>query len=168
MRNKNKMVREKIRTNRAEGLKKTQGVLFFAKDQQVSSRILAVLSVGVSKEKVQVTKREAYQKEIMVYSKKDNKSHKQMVTRYRRVPTETFNKIEKYQIICGSNGKVGTWFNTCELYNNGKPKFNKNVGRRLSDAEFVEMYENQCAAFKAVFAKEYTEITGTMNAKGVK
>lgn len=160
MRNKKTKVREEIRTNRAEGVKQTQEVLFFAKDQQVSSRILAVLSVGVSKEKVQVTKREQYEKKLPNGAVK---------VCFRRVPTNIFNKIEKYQIICGSNGKVGTWFNTCELDKDGRPKFNKNVGRKLTDAEFVEMYENQCAVFKTVFAKEYTEKLQEMkNAKNIK
>lgn len=157
MRKSNKIKKERIRVDNATRILKEKKVLYFAKDQQVSSRILAVLSVGVSRDKVQVTKREEYQEKTMVYSKKDGKSYEKIITKYRRVPTNTFNKIEIYRVICGSNGKIGKRFNTCELYNNNKIKSQKIVGEPLDNATFIKLYETQCPAFKKIFASEYAE-----------
>lgn len=134
-------------------------VLYFAKDPQVSSRILAVLQKGVSKDKVQLTERvKVGTKQITSFKNKKTRT----VDVYKRIPKEQFNQIEKYQIICGSNGKVGTWYNTCELNKDNTIKSRKNVGTELTPEEFVKLYDSQCEIFKRIFHEEYKSILLTI------
>lgn len=63
-------------------------------------------------------------------------------------------EITRYKVICGSNGKVGTRFNTVIIPKEQKGRVivketidNGSVGRKLTDKEFVELYPKQCNIF---------------------
>ena len=100
-----------------------QKVLYFAKDPQVSSRILAILHEGTFKKTVPSKEKKVKQKVL---------------------------EIKKFQVICSSNGKVGTRYNTISRV--------PTVGRKLTDKEFLEMYPKQCNIFKKMFVKEYENL----------
>lgn len=84
MRSKRKM--ETVRIRKANATIKKEKVVCFAQDRDVSTRILAILSVGQTKSGV----------------KKETKGADGKVT-VAFVP-----EITRYKVICGSNGKVGT------------------------------------------------------------
>ena len=115
-------------------------VVCFAQDRDVSTRILAILSVGQTKSGV----------------KKETKGADGKVT-VAFVP-----EITRYKVICGSNGKVGTRYNVIKIPKEEKGRVirktvidNGTVGRRLTDEEFVNMYPSQCNIFKEIFKEEF-------------
>lgn len=142
MRNKRKM--ETVRIRKANATIKKEKVVCFAQDRDVSTRILAILSVGQTKSGV----------------KKETKGADGKVT-VAFVP-----EITRYKVICGSNGKVGTRFNTVIIPKEQKGRVivketidNGSVGRKLTDKEFVELYPKQCNIFKEIFKEEYKALT---------
>lgn len=139
MRKENKVEQEERRIDAASRELQYGKLLYFAKDLQVSSRILAVLSKGVSKQKI--------------VTKVTDKKGKKMVTK-----TISQNEIERYRIICGSNGKIGTWYNLAVLQKDNTVKINGNVGKALTEKEFISLYPSQCSAFKKIFAEEYNNL----------
>ena len=137
MRSKRKM--ETVRIRKANATIKKEKVVCFAQDRDVSTRILAILSVGQTKSGV----------------KKETKGADGKVT-VAFVP-----EITRYKVICGSNGKVGTRFNTVIIPKEQKGRVivketidNGSVGRKLTDKEFVELYPKQCNIFKEIFIEE--------------
>lgn len=142
MRSKRKM--ETVRIRKANATIKKEKVVCFAQDRDVSNRILAILSVGQTKSGV----------------KKETKGADGKVT-VAFVP-----EITRYKVICGSNGKVGTRFNTVMIPKQQKGRVivketidNGSVGRKLTDKEFVELYPKQCNIFKEVFKEKYEALT---------
>lgn len=142
MRSKRKM--ETVRIRKANATIKKEKVVCFAQDRDVSTRILAILSVGQTKSGV----------------KKETKGADGKVT-VAFVP-----EITRYKVICGSNGKVGTRFNTVIIPKEQKSRVivketidNGSVGRKLTDKEFVELYPKQCNIFKEIFKEEYKALT---------
>ena len=142
MRSKRKM--ETVRIRKANATIKKEKVVCFAQDRDVSNRILAILSVGQTKSGV----------------KKETKGADGKVT-VAFVP-----EITRYKVICGSNGKVGTRFNTVIIPKEQKGRVivketidNGSVGRKLTDKEFVELYPKQCNIFKEVFKEKYEALT---------
>lgn len=142
MRNRRKM--ETVRIRKANATTEKEKVMYFAQDRDVSTRILAILSVGQTKSGV----------------KKETKGADGKVT-VAFVP-----EITRYKVICGSNGKVGTRFNTVIIPKEQKGRVivketidNGSVGRKLTDKEFVELYPKQCNIFKEVFKEEYKALT---------
>ncbi len=142
MRSKRKM--ETVRIRKANATIKKEKVVCFAQDRDVSTRILAILSVGQTKSGV----------------KKETKGADGKVT-VAFVP-----EITRYKVICGSNGKVGTRFNTVIIPKEQKGRVivketidNGSVGRKLTDKEFVELYPKQCNIFKEIFKEEYKALT---------
>lgn len=142
MRSKRKM--ETVRIRKANATIKKEKVVCFAQDRDVSTRILAILSVGQTKSGV----------------KKEPKGADGKVT-VAFVP-----EITRYKVICGSNGKVGTRFNTVIIPKEQKGRVivketidNGSVGRKLTDKEFVELYPKQCNIFKEIFKEEYKALT---------
>lgn len=138
MRNKRKM--ETVRIRKANATIKKEKVVCFAQDRDVSTRILAILSVGQTKSGV----------------KKETKGADGKVT-VAFVP-----EITRYKVICGSNGKVGTRYNVIKISKEEKGRVikktvidNSTVGRRLTDEEFVNMYPSQCNIFKEIFKREF-------------
>lgn len=133
MRSRKKM--ETTRTRKANAVVKEKEVLYFVQDRDVSTRMLAILSVSKTKSGVM--------KEIKGADGK--------------VQQILCPEITRYKVICGSNGKVGTRFNTViipkEQIDNGS------VGRKLTDKEFVELYPKQCNIFKEIFKEEYKALT---------
>ena len=142
MRNRRKM--ETVRIRKANATTEKEKVMYFAQDRDVSTRILAILSVGQTKSGV----------------KKETKGADGKVT-VAFVP-----EITRYKVICGSNGKVGTRFNTVIIPKEKKGRVivketidNGSVGRKLTDKEFVELYPKQCNIFKEIFKEEYKVLT---------
>ena len=142
MRSKRKM--ETVRIRKANATIKKEKVVCFAQDRDVSTRILAILSVGQTKSGV----------------KKETKGADGKVT-VAFVP-----EITRFKVICGSNGKVGTRFNTVIIPKEQKGRVivketidNGSVGRKLTDKEFVELYPKQCNIFKEIFKEEYKALT---------
>lgn len=142
MRNRRKM--ETVRIRKANATTEKEKVMYFVQDRDVSTRILAILSVGQTKSGVK--------KEVIGA---DGKS------------TAIFMpEITRYKVICGSNGKVGTRFNTVIIPKEQKGRVivketidNGSVGRKLTDKEFVELYPKQCNIFKEIFKEEYKALT---------
>lgn len=135
---------ETVRIRKANATIKKEKVVCFAQDRDVSTRILAILSVGQTKSGV----------------KKETKGADGKVT-VAFVP-----EITRYKVICGSNGKVGTRFNTVIIPKEQKGRVivketidNGSVGRKLTDKEFVELYPKQCNIFKEIFKEEYKALT---------
>lgn len=111
MRTKNKITREQHRVKKAQ--KQESKVLYFAQDPQVSSRILAVLHVGATKSAVPLYEKKQGTKDIFVYNKKTKKKEKKTITTSIHVFNgQAIKEIERFKVICGSNGKMGTWYNT--------------------------------------------------------
>ena len=131
MRSKRKM--ETVRIRKANATIKKEKVVCFVQDRDVSTRILAILSVGQTKSGV----------------KKETKGADGKVT-VAFVP-----EITRYKVICGSNGKVGTRCNVIKIPKEEKGRVNGTVGRRLTDEEFVNMYPSQCNIFKEIFKEEF-------------
>ncbi|QOR58026.1 hypothetical protein [uncultured phage cr50_1] len=88
MRSRKKM--ETTRIRKANAVVKEKEILYFAQDRDVSTRMLAILSVSKTKSGVM--------KEIKGADGK--------------VQQILCPEITRYKVICGSNGKVGTRFNT--------------------------------------------------------
>ena len=164
MRNKGKITTQRSRdygrTDLGKAKVKEAAKVVFCQDLDVSSRILAVLGKSVSKNKVNVHIREPYTKEFVVKTK-NGKEYKKTKTKYKVTVVESFNEIERYSVICGSNGKTGVRYNTVVA---GKDKINPSsadikkrliVGRQLSDKEFVELFNKQHTIFKNIFTEEY-------------
>lgn len=135
---------ETVRIRKANATTEKEKVMYFAQDRDVSTRILAILSVGQTKSGV----------------KKETKGADGKVT-VAFVP-----EITRYKVICGSNGKVGTRFNTVIIPKEQKGRVivketidNGSVGRKLTDKEFVELYPKQCNIFKEIFKEEYKALT---------
>lgn len=142
MRSKRKM--ETVRIRKANATIKKEKVVCFAQDRDVSTRILAILSVGQTKSGV----------------KKETKGAD------GKVQQILCPEITRYKVICGSNGKVGTRFNTVIIPKEQKGRVivketidNGSVGRELTDKEFVELYPKQCNIFKEIFKEEYKALT---------
>lgn len=91
MRSKRKM--ETVRIRKANATIKKEKIVCFAQDRDVSTCILAILSVGQTKSGV----------------KKETKGADGKVT-VAFVP-----EITRYKVICGSNGKVGTRYNVIKI-----------------------------------------------------
>lgn len=138
MRNRKKM--ETVRVRKANATIKKEKVMCFAQDRDVSTRILAILSVGQTRSGVKKEVKEA-----------DGKV------------TATFiPEITRYKVICGSNGKVGTRYNVIKVPKEEKGRVikktvidNSTVGKQLTNEEFVNMYPSQCNIFKEIFKKEF-------------
>lgn len=137
MRSKRKM--ETVRIRKASATIKKEKVVCFAQDRDVSTRILAILSVGQTKSGVK--------KEVIGA---DGKA------------TIFMPEITRYKVICGSNGKIGTRYNVIKIPKEEKGRVirktvidNGTVGRRLTDEEFVNMYPSQCNIFKEIFKEEF-------------
>ena len=127
MRNKRKM--ETVRIRKANATIKKEKVVCFAQDRDVSTRILAILSVGQTKSGV----------------KKETKGADGKVT-VAFVP-----EITRYKVICGSNEKEGRVIRKTVIDNG-------TVGRRLTDEEFVNVYPSQCNIFKEIFKEEFQKL----------
>lgn len=164
MRNKGKITTQRSRdfgkTEKTEKIVKDNPLLFFAMDNTVSSRILAVLHKGVSKRKISFHTSE---KESAEYT--DKKGVKRTKIVRKSVIKKVEPEIEKFQVVCGSNGKVGTWYNTItspadNVSEKDVTKVKKRilVGRRLSNKEVLELFPKQCPLFQKIFAKEYQAI----------
>lgn len=138
MRSRRKM--ETVRIRKANATIEKEKVVCFAQDRDVSTRMLAILSVSKTKSGVM--------KEIKGADGK--------------VQQILCPEITRYKVICGSNGKVGTRFNTVIIPKEQKGRVivketidNGSVGRKLTDKEFVELYPKQCNIFKEIFKEEY-------------
>ena len=166
MRTKNKITRERLRVTAAQ--KQEVKALYFAQDPQVSSRILAVLHVGATKSSVPLYEKKKEQKEIFVYNKDTKKKEKKIITTsVHKFNGKAIKEIESFQVICGSNGKKGTWYNTISGVKDARQgieisetqKFCRmKVGRKLSNTEFLDLYPKQCNAFKTIFKEEYEQL----------
>lgn len=122
MRSRKKM--ETTRTRKANAVVKEKEVLYFVQDRDISTRMLAILSVSKTKSGVM--------KEV-----KDADGKVQQIL---------CPEITRYKVICGSNGKVGTRFNTVIIPKEQKGRVivketidNGSVGRKLTDKK----YENE-------------------------
>lgn len=142
MRNRRKM--ETVRIRKANATTKKEKVMYFAQDRDVSTRILAILSVGQTKSGVK----------------------KEVIGADGKTTAIFMPEITRYKVICGSNGKVGTRFNTVIIPKEQKGRVivketidNGSVGRKLTDKEFVELYPKQCNIFKEIFKEEYKALT---------
>lgn len=142
MRSKRKM--ENVRIRKANATIKKEKVVCFAQDRDVSTRILAILSVGQTKSGVK----------------------KEVIGADGKTTAIFMPEITRYKVICGSNGKVGTRFNTVIIPKEQKGRVivketidNGSVGRKLTDKEFVELYPKQCNIFKEIFKEEYKALT---------
>lgn len=142
MRSKRKM--ETVRIRKANATIKKEKVVYFAQDRDVSTRILAILSVGQTKTGVK----------------------KEVIGADGKTTAIFMPEITRYKVICGSNGKVGTRFNTVIIPKEQKGRVivketidNGSVGRKLTDKEFVELYPKQCNIFKEIFKEEYKVLT---------
>lgn len=131
MRNRRKM--ETVRIRKANATTEKEKVMYFAQDRDVSTRILAILSVGQTKSGVKKETKGADGKTTAIF----------------------MPEITRYKVICGSNGKVGTRYNVIKIPKEEKGRVikktvidNSTVGRRLTDEEFVNMYPSQCNIFK--------------------
>lgn len=141
MRSRKKM--ETTRTRKANAVVKEKEVLYFVQDRDVSTRMLAILSVSKTKSGVM--------KEV-----KDADGKVQQIL---------CPEITRYKVICGSNGKVGTRYNVIKIPKEEKGRVirktvidNGTVGRRLTDEEFVNMYPSQCNIFKEIFKEEFQKL----------
>lgn len=142
MRNRRKM--ETVRIRKANATTEKEKVMYFAQDRDVSTRILAILSVGQTKSGVK----------------------KEVIGADGKTTAIFMPEITRYKVICGSNGKVGTRFNTIIIPKEQKGRVivketidNGSVGRKLTDKEFVELYPKQCNIFKEVFKEKYEALT---------
>lgn len=142
MRNRRKM--ETVRIRKANATTEKEKVMYFAQDRDVSTRILAILSVGQTKSGVK----------------------KEVIGADEKTTAIFMPEITRYKVICGSNGKVGTRFNTVIIPKEQKGRVivketidNGSVGRKLTDKEFVELYPKQCNIFKEIFKEEYKALT---------
>ncbi len=142
MRSKRKM--ETVRIRKANATTEKEKVMYFAQDRDVSTRILAILSVGQTKSGVK----------------------KEVIGADGKTTAIFMPEITRYKVICGSNGKVGTRFNTVIIPKEQKGRVivketidNGSVGRKLTDKEFVELYPKQCNIFKEIFKEEYKALT---------
>lgn len=166
MRTKNKITQERHRVTAAQ--KQEVKALYFAQDPQVSSRILAVLHVEATKSSVPLYEKKKEQKEIFVYNKDTKKKEKKIITAsVHKFNGKAIKEIEKFQVICGSNGKMGTWYNTISGVKDARQgievseaqKFCRmKVGRKLSNTEFLDLYPKQYNAFKTIFKEEYEQL----------
>ena len=166
MRTKNKITQERHRVTAAQ--KQEVKALYFAQDPQVSSRILAVLHVGATKSSVPLYEKKKELKEIFVYNKDTKKKEKKIITAsIHKFNGKAIKEIERFQVICGSNGKMGTWYNTISGVKDARQgieiseaqKFCRmKVGRKLSNTEFLDLYPKQCNAFKTIFKEEYEQL----------
>lgn len=141
MRSRKKM--ETTRIRKANAVVKEKEILCFAQDRDVSTRMLAILSVSKTKSGVM--------KEIKGANGK--------------VQQTLYPEITRYKVICGSNGKVGTRYNVIKIPKEEKGRIikktvidNSTVGRRLTDEEFVNMYPSQCNIFKEIFKEEFQKL----------
>lgn len=142
MRNRRKM--ETVRIRKTNATTEKEKVMYFAQDRDVSTRILAILSVGQTKSGVK----------------------KEVIGADGKTTAIFMPEITRYKVICGSNGKVGTRFNTVIIPKEQKGRVivketidNGSVGRKLTDKEFVELYPKQCNIFKEIFKEEYKALT---------
>lgn len=142
MRSRKKM--ETTRIRKANAVVKEKEILYFAQDRDVSTRMLAILSVSKTKS-------------IVMKEAKGTDGKVQQIL---------YPEITRYKVICGSNGKVGTRFNTVIIPKEQKGRVivkeaidNGSVGRKLTDKEFVELYPKQCNIFKEVFKEKYEALT---------
>lgn len=138
MRSRRKM--ETVRIRKANTTIRKREVVYFAQDRDVSTRILAILSVGQTKSGVK----------------------KEVIGADGKATAIFIPEITRYKVICGSNGKVGTRYNMIKIPKEEKGRVikktvidNSTVGRRLTDEEFVNMYPSQCNIFKEIFKKEF-------------
>lgn len=132
MRNRRKM--ETVRIRKANATTEKEKVMYFAQDRDVSTRILAILSVGQTKSGVK----------------------KEVIGADGKTTAIFMPEITRYKVICGSNGKVGTRYNVIKIPKEEKGRvIKKTVGRRLTDEEFVNMYPSQCNIFKEIFKREF-------------
>ena len=138
MRSKRKM--ETVRIRKANAIIKKEKVVCFAQDRDVSTRMLAILSVSKTKSGVM--------KEIKGADGK--------------VQQILCPEITRYKVICGSNGKVGTRYNVIKIPKEEKGRVikktvidNGTVGRRLTDEEFVNMYPLNVISLKRYLKKNF-------------
>lgn len=138
MRNRRKM--ETVRIRKANATTEKEKVMYFAQDRDVSTRILAILSVGQIKSGVK----------------------KEVIGADGKTTAIFMLEITRYKVICGSNGKVGTRYNVIKIPKEEKGRVikktvidNSTIGRRLTDEEFVNMYPSQCNIFREIFKREF-------------
>lgn len=112
MRSKRKM--ETVRIRKANATIKKEKVVCFAQDRDVSTRILAILSVGQTKSGVKKETKGADGKVIVAF-----------------VP-----EITRYKVICGSNGKVGTRYNVIKIPKEEKGRVKCNIFKEIFKEEF--------------------------------
>jgi hypothetical protein len=131
---------ETVRIRKANATTEKEKVMYFVQDRDVSTRILAILSIGQTKSGVKKEVTGADGKSTAIF-----------------IP-----EITRYKVICGSNGKVGTRYNVIKIPKEEKGRVikktvidNSTVGRRLTDEEFVNMYPSQCNIFKEIFKREF-------------
>lgn len=132
--------------------------MYFAQDPQVSSRILAVLHVGATKSAVPLYEKKQGTKDIFVYNKKTKKKEKKTITTSIHVFNgQAIKEIERFKVICGSNGKMGTWYNTISGVRDARAgvevseaqKFCRTrVGRKLTNEEFLKLYPSNVMHLK--------------------
>lgn len=142
MRSKRKM--ETVRIRKANATIKKEKVVCFAQDRDVSTRILAILSVGQTKSGVK----------------------KEVIGANGKVTAIFMPEITRYKVICGSNGKSWNKIQCDKKYLKKKKVElskktvidNGTVGRRLTDEEFVNMYPSQCNIFKEIFKEEFQKL----------
>lgn len=127
MRSKRKM--ETVRIRKANATIKKEKVVCFAQDRDVSTRILAILSVGQTKSGVKKETKGADGKVKVICG-----SNGKVGTRYNviKIPKEEKGRVIRKTVI--DNGTVG---------------------RQLTDEEFVNMYPSQCNIFKEIFKEEF-------------
>lgn len=142
MRSRKKM--ETTRIRKANAVVKEKEVLYFTQDRDVSTRMLAILSISKTKSGVM----------------------KEVKSTDGKIQQILCPEITRYKVICGSNGKVGTRFNTVIIPKEQKGRVivketidNGSVGRKLTDKEFVELYPKQCNIFKEIFKEKYEVLT---------
>lgn len=135
---------ETTRIRKANAVVKEKEVLYFTQDRDVSTRMLAILSISKTKSGVM----------------------KEVKSTDGKIQQILCPEITRYKVICGSNGKVGTRFNTVIIPKEQKGRVivketidNGSVGRKLTDKEFVELYPKQCNIFKEIFKEKYEVLT---------
>lgn len=136
-----------------------------SKRKDVSTRILAILSVGQTKYgDCTYSQGECYnqKRKSSMFCTGQTGVKKETKGADGKVTVAFVPEITRYKVICGSNGKVGTRYNVIKIPKEEKGRVirktvidNGTVGRRLTDEEFVNMYPSQCNIFKEIFKEEF-------------
>lgn len=133
----------------------THEVLYFAADPQISYRILAVLKTGHSKKEVPVYKVEKTTRTVTNYVKGEKVTKEVKASIHKKTGT-VLHEIEKFTVVCGSNGKEGTWYNTLQGVRD--QRMGISVGEKLDTKKFLELFPKQCPEFQRMFKSEYEKL----------